>query len=169
MAHTHELPPHVLLHGTLLLLPPQVVEPGKPAYLDIVKAFGEDVVLADKGGVLDREKLGKLVFGDAKARRAVNRATHSRIAAALLRRLLWYSLCSRKTVVLDVPLLVESRLLRWLCAYIVSVSCGHHTQLQRLMGRNNLSSAEAEARIGSQMSSAARDALVWNGMATMLV
>ena len=44
------------------LLAREVVEPGKPAYTDIVAEFGSSVVQADRA--LDRKRLGAIVFAD---------------------------------------------------------------------------------------------------------
>ena len=57
-----------------------VVEPGKPAYQDIVSFFGEQVLAEDK--TLDREKLREIVFRDMEKRKKLESFTHPRIREA---------------------------------------------------------------------------------------
>ncbi|NXS25022.1 DCAKD protein, partial [Mystacornis crossleyi] len=54
-------------------------------------------------------------------------------------------------VILDIPLLFETRGLTRFMKYTVLVYCDPLTQLARLMKRSGLGAAEAEARIGSQL------------------
>ena len=51
-----------------------VVEPGRPAWREVVKHFGECVLKED--GSIDREILGSIVFSDEQKRRVLNRCTH---------------------------------------------------------------------------------------------
>ncbi len=39
-----------------------VIEPGEPAYEDVVREFGKEILVAD--GRVDRSKLARLVFAD---------------------------------------------------------------------------------------------------------
>ncbi|XP_068775552.1 dephospho-CoA kinase domain-containing protein isoform X8 [Struthio camelus] len=54
-------------------------------------------------------------------------------------------------VILDIPLLFETNRLTKFMKHTVLVYCDPQTQLSRLMKRNGLSQAEAEARIASQL------------------
>ena len=55
----------------------EIVEPGQPAYNDIVREFGPAVVGPD--GRLDRKVLGDLVFNNPDLREKLNRITHPRL------------------------------------------------------------------------------------------
>ena len=61
------------------LLGHEVYLPGKPAYDDIIEAFGRDVVA--ENGAIDRKKLGPIVFSDPSNLARLNQITHPRIAA----------------------------------------------------------------------------------------
>ena len=61
----------------------KVVEPGTPALAQIVRAFGQDVLLPD--GRLDRAKLGRIVFADEGKRRTLNAIVHP----AVRREMFW--------------------------------------------------------------------------------
>jgi hypothetical protein len=53
----------------------EVVEPGTPAYKQIVAEFGQEVLQAD--GRLDRGRLGEIVFRPAKRKRLGSRTRRS--------------------------------------------------------------------------------------------
>ncbi|CAB4024650.1 dephospho- kinase domain-containing, partial [Paramuricea clavata] len=64
----------------------EVVEPGKPAWKNIVKNFGEDILLPT--GDIDRTKLGEIIFSDPQKRRILNRCTHPAIHRAMMWKML---------------------------------------------------------------------------------
>lgn len=130
----------------------EVVAPGRPALWLIRRAFGPSVVAADGG--LDRPRLGALVFGDSAARRRLNRITHPFIIATMGWRLAVALLVRRApVVVLDTPLLFETRNLLPLCTMTVVVSCSREQQLTRLLARSEgtLTEMQANERIAAQM------------------
>ena len=55
----------------------QVVEPGKPAFREIVDCFGEEIV--DRDGHLDRKMLSGIVFEDERKRKKLEGIIHPRI------------------------------------------------------------------------------------------
>src|SRR3989304_5815196 len=59
----------------------EVYEPGRPAFQEIVDAFGRDIVGAD--GKIDRKALGPIVFGDPEQLRRLNAITHPRMKELL--------------------------------------------------------------------------------------
>lgn len=96
----------------------QVVEPGKPAFREIVDYFGPDI-LKQQDGTIDREKLGGLIFGDAGKRRKLNGFTHGRILREMVRLTLVALLCGNRVCLWDVPLLIEGGMQKWLPVTIV--------------------------------------------------
>src|SRR5881628_244025 len=54
-----------------------VMEPGRPAYADIVREFGQDVLAVD--GAIDRQKVGRVVFADEFRRGRLNEIVHPRV------------------------------------------------------------------------------------------
>jgi dephospho-CoA kinase len=83
----------------------EVVEPGKPAFEQIVERFGTGVLAAD--GTLDRPALGRVVFGDEAARKDLEGITHPAINEEFVRRIAGSP--PDGIVVCDIPLLVESQ------------------------------------------------------------
>lgn len=130
------------------ILARKVVEPGMPAYNDIVERFGKDILLP--GGAIDREKLGGVVFHDEKARRDLNAITHPRVFEMMSARIKNAENSGAEVTIVDIPLLYESGASSWLKTVIL-VYTDEGTQLKRLIGRDNCDEARARARIASQM------------------
>lgn len=131
----------------------QVVERGQPAYDEIVNTFGPGIL--DESLNLDRKKLGARVFSHTAEREKLNSLVHPRVRAAMKGLLDIYAQEETQAqqnymVVLAVPLLFESNL-----SHLVDISlviyCPEEQQLKRLMTRNQLSEADAWARIRSQL------------------
>ncbi|KAK7110464.1 dephospho-CoA kinase-like [Littorina saxatilis] len=126
-----------------------VVEPGKPAWKKIKETFGDEMLLED--GHLNREEMGRHIFSDENKRKQLNAITHPEIRNAMFWEILFYFLKGYQFVVLDLPLLFESRNMLSFVSYVVVVSCTEGQQLQRLIARNKFSKEEALQRIESQM------------------
>ncbi len=130
----------------------EVVEPGQPAFEEIVAYFGEQVITAD--GKLDRAKLGAIVFTDAAKREKLNSIVHPRVYQTQAHWLTEAELRNPQTIaIIDAALLIETGSFRRFDKLIV-VYCEPEIQLERLMARNSLTREEAVARISSQMPSA---------------
>ncbi|MFJ9291347.1 dephospho-CoA kinase [Bacillus halotolerans] len=126
----------------------QAVEKGMPAYRQIIDEFGEDILL--ENGDIDRRKLGALVFTNEQKRLALNSIVHPAVREEMLKRR-DESIANQETfVVLDIPLLFESKL-ESLVDKIIVVSVTKEIQLERLTKRNQLTVEEALSRIRSQM------------------
>lgn len=126
-----------------------VVKPGSGALSEIAASLGPDVLASD--GSLDRERVGRIVFGDEAKRRALESILHPRIMAEQDR---W--LDARETdgappvAVVDAALMVESGGWRRFDLLVV-VDCSEEEQLARILGRGGLDEGAARARIASQM------------------
>ncbi len=136
----------------------EVVEPGSEGLAAVVDRFGPGILTDD--GALDRPALGRIVFADAEARRALEAITHPRIAARTTE--LFDGAAPDAVVVHDVPLLVEKRMGP---AYHLVVVVGAHEDIRadRLRATRGMSEDEARARIGAQATDAERRAAadVW--------
>ncbi len=126
----------------------EVVQPGKPAWMQIVREFGDSFL--DSSGHIDRKALGRLVFSDPRELEKLNRITHPPILAEIARLLQCRIPASGGVVVIDAPLLFETGLDK-LVDEIWVVDADFPTQLRRLMERDRLSEHEARRRIALQM------------------
>ncbi|EEF47412.1 Dephospho-CoA kinase, putative [Ricinus communis] len=117
-------------------------------YNKVVAAFGEDVLLAN--GEVDRPKLGRIVFSDPSNRQLLNRLLAPYISSGILYEILKLWLKGCKVIVLDIPLLFETKMDKW-TKPIVVVWVDNETQLQRLMARDGTNEEDARNRINAQM------------------
>jgi dephospho-CoA kinase len=128
----------------------EVVAPGTPALAEIVARFGPRYVGAD--GRLDRERLGRLIFSDPEARRALEGIVHPRIREAFETELARIRAADPGAVVVyDAPLLIEAGADKAVDRVIV-VAVDEATQVRRLMARDALTEPEARARLEAQLS-----------------
>ncbi|MFF1559999.1 dephospho-CoA kinase [Streptomyces sp. NPDC058279] len=123
----------------------EVVEPGTPGLAAVVAAFGESVLTAD--GVLDRPKLGAIVFSDPEKLRTLNAIVHPLVGARSAE--LEAAAGADAIVVHDVPLLAENGLAP-LYDLVVVVDAAPETQLARLTGLRAMAEEEARARMAAQ-------------------
>lgn len=129
----------------------EVVEPGQPAFHEIVIHFGDEILGQD--GKLDRAKLGAIVFADTGQREKLNAIVHPRVFESQAN---WLADVNRRDplsiAIIDAALMIETGSYRRFDKLIV-VYCAPEIQLERLMSRNHLSREEALARISAQMPS----------------
>jgi len=125
------------------------VKPDKPAWRQIVKAFGKAVLNPDQ--TLNRRELGALVFGNRAKLRQLERIIHPRVAREQQRLVRRIAKRNPHTIVIyEVPLLFEAGVDKRVDTTIV-VTADRDTQIARLKKRNGFSRAEAIRRIRSQM------------------
>jgi dephospho-CoA kinase len=131
----------------------EVVEPGTKGLKQIREVFGESVFNSE--GSLDRQKLGEIIFSDAKKRAALEEIVHPLVrqrASELLAELPENSM-----VIYTVPLLVEANV-SLPFDVIVSVEAPEADRVKRLVSSRGMSSEQALARIKSQASAIERAA-----------
>jgi dephospho-CoA kinase len=127
-----------------------VVEPGKPAYRDIVAFFGEQVLAEDK--TLDREKLRGIVFNDMEKRKKLESFTHPRISEKFMELVEEYSRDKQNIIIqVVIPLLVEAQM-QALFDHLLMVYAPEKVQLARVMARDGIDETLAMKIIRSQIS-----------------
>jgi dephospho-CoA kinase len=112
---------------------------------------------SDAGVIIDRAALGRIVFAHPHERRWLEELVHPLVRHRCLAEL--QRLAAVPTLVLMVPLLFEAGL-ESLCSEVWLVDCNENQQLERLIGRDRLSEAEARARIEAQWPLARKRTLV---------
>lgn len=130
------------------LIAREVVEPGKDAYQAILATFGKEILQEDQ--TLNREKLGALVFADEEKRKQLNEIVHPAIRKEMLRQRDSYIAEKEACVVLDIPLLYESKLTHFVEKVIV-VATSQDIQLKRILKRDQMTEEEAKQRINAQI------------------
>jgi dephospho-CoA kinase len=131
----------------------EVVEQGTSGLAAVVEAFGAAVLRAD--GTLDREALGRRVFGDDDARRRLNAVLHPLIGARTMELAARAQDGGAPVLVHDVPLLVENGLAAGYHLVVV-VEAPVEDRLHRLTAMRGMSEGDAQARMAAQADDAAR-------------
>ncbi|HEX7066143.1 MAG TPA: dephospho-CoA kinase [Bacillales bacterium] len=126
----------------------EVVEPGEEAYEKIVAHFGKDILHGD--GTLDRKKLGAIIFNDERERSILNGIVHPAVRKKMNDQKSVYRDEGREAVVLDIPLLFESKLTNTVDR-ILLVYVNEDVQVKRLIERDGSTKEEALSRIRSQI------------------
>jgi len=137
------------------LIARQVVEPGRPAWAEIVAHFGEGVLNPDR--TLNRDKLGEIIFHDEPARQLLNGITHPRIGTEMLEQIQLHQRAGANVVLIDAALLLESPATSWIRPVVVAAA-DEAVKVQRIMERDGLSREQALARIRAQWSDEERKA-----------
>ncbi len=134
------------------LLAHKLIEPGQPAYDEILREFGPAVRGVD--GRIDRAKLAAIVFADPAKLQRLNAIVHPRVIEAVDRELAGLERKQPKAVaVVEAALLIESSYHERLDRLVV-VWCEPEQQIERLVNRTTgrgLTREEALRRINAQM------------------
>lgn len=127
----------------------EIMLPETPAWADVVKHFGEQVLNQDR--TINRVVLGQIVFNQPERLKLLNQIVHPRIIERFqndldeIRRNR-----PQAIVVMEVALLYESHMDR-LCDEVWVVWVDRETQIGRLMAREGISREDALKRIAAQM------------------
>ncbi|MDE0573168.1 dephospho-CoA kinase [Demequina sp. B12] len=133
----------------------EAVAPGSAALVDIVREFGDKMVV---NGALDRAALADIVFGNDDARRKLNSIVHPYVFAMGQAADKRARAAGEKVVVHDIPLLVESGQDAQF-SLVVTVAAPPELRLSRLVEGRGLSLEEARGRIASQATDSERAAI----------
>lgn len=127
-----------------------VVEPGKPAWEDIVAYFGKQVLNEDR--TLDREKLREIVFRDLEEKKKLEGFLHPRISEAFIKQVDAHSRSDPEAIIQAVvPLLIETNMQSFF-HNILMVYATEDEQKKRLMSRDGCTEEMAMNMIRSQIS-----------------
>jgi len=129
-----------------------VVKVGKPAYHEIVEAFGVDILNNDN--TIDRKKLGKAIFSNVELRLLLNKIIHPRILEEIRRRINELSK-NNNVIFLDIPLLIEEKESFISSGIMIDqiwlVYATKDIQINRQMNRDGIDYQMALNKINSQM------------------
>lgn len=141
-----------------------VVEPGRWGYKRVVAEFSEEssrghrIILDD--GSLDRDSLANMIFSDNQARKRLQRALHLPIFVDIVHKILsyWWS-GSFDIVLIDMPLLFETKFYLLTKPYNIVITCDENEQIHRLCKRDGLSVEDAMQRVHAQMPTRKKSAM----------
>lgn len=126
-----------------------LVEPGKPAWKEIVECLGSEIVLTDE--TLDRKKIAQIIFNDAEKKKRLEEILHPKVFEE---EQVEFAAISVKTpssiVVLDAALLIESGNYRKVDKVVV-VASSQEQAIKRIVARGRFAEDDARQRISTQM------------------
>jgi dephospho-CoA kinase len=127
----------------------EVYVPGRPAFHELVEAFGREIVGED--GNIDRKKLGGIVFSDPKQMTRLNSVVHPRMKGIMREKLQDLARSGTEIAVIEAAILFEAR---WddLADEVWVTSAPPEIAAQRVAERSALSLEQVKKRIKSQMS-----------------
>jgi dephospho-CoA kinase len=131
----------------------EMVAPGMPGLAMVVSTFGAHII--SESGELDRQALRTIVFSDSEQRRKLEAILHPLIRAQALEQLKQLKQSKEPYALVIVPLLLETDF-EALVDRIAVVDCSRETQMRRLLARDDISVAEAEAILDAQVTREAR-------------
>ena len=116
-------------------------------YLQAIRqAFGNDVI---KNNELDRKKLADIVFLNKAEKEKLDGLTFEYVVEEIKKELEANQNLDYQYIILDVPLLVESKLDK-LCDYTIGVIAPQTEKIKRICKRDKLSKEKALQRLNSQ-------------------
>jgi len=127
-----------------------LVEPGQPAYDEIIRNFGEGIL--DRNRRIDRDMLRERVFDNAVERQRLEAILHPRIREVVRTKVA--ELDSPYCIVV-VPLLIESGFAD-LVDRVLVIDATENLQIQRTMARSGLNEPEIRKIISAQATRAQR-------------
>ena len=131
------------------LLAREVIERGTEGFDEIVATFGDEILT---NGILDRKKLGEIVFADRAARKTLEEIIHPRVAEAFEE--IVEASPQDSVIIYQIPILVETKG-RERFDYVITVEASLENRVARLKERG-MKSYEIEARLNAQASDTER-------------
>ena len=127
----------------------EAFKPDTELWQEVVAAFGKKIL--KPGGEIDRNKLGRTVFGNRELLLRLNQIMHPRMYDIVKAQIEDYQRQGLEIVVLEAPLLIEASWTSLVDEVWVTVA-SEATVLKRLQERVGLSRQKSLARIRSQLS-----------------
>lgn len=140
-------------HGAVILetdkIAHQLMEPGQSAYVGIVKAFGEGILLEE--GSIDRKALGAVVFNDEEKLRLLNSLTHPAVKNYVREQIRMEASRGTKLLVVEAALLLEDHYDE-ICDEIWYIYTSEANRRERLKASRGMSDERITEVLNSQSS-----------------
>ena len=124
----------------------EVVLPGTEGLNELVKSFGDSILLSD--GSLDRKNLRDVLYKKGRNRAKIEQILHPKILQKMKSSIESFK---EGVIVVAIPLLVEKELWGPFDRAVV-VDCDVETQLDRLTARENIDNTQAKTMLMAQAS-----------------
>lgn len=135
----------------------EAVAPGSAGLAAVAARFGSAILLSD--GSLDRKALGRIVFGDAKARATLESLVHPEVYRRI-REWLANRPQGTRLAVADIPLVFETGQAHEF-DHVIVAACSLEEEVRRIETRDGLSETDARARVAAQWPLAEKISRAW--------
>lgn len=125
----------------------ELIAPGGVAEAAVIEAFGEGIL---SSGIIDRAKLGTIVFGAPEKLAQLNALVHPRLFGEIARQCQEHGARGAMAVIVDAALLGESGAKDPWINDLILVSAPAKVRAERLEMFRGIPRAEAERRIAAQ-------------------
>jgi dephospho-CoA kinase len=129
-----------------------VIERGTPGFDEVLAAFGDEILTA---GLIDRKKLGEIVFSDEAKRKELEAIVHPLIRTALEE--IKNSAPQGSVIINQIPLLAETGG-KERFDLVIAITSDLELRRSRLIARG-LSAHEIEKRLAAQVQDSEREAI----------
>jgi len=121
----------------------KVSKNGTEYYGQIVKLFGKDIIENEE---INRKELAKIIYSDETQRENLNKLTNNYVVKAIKEEI---SKTKNKNIILDVPLLFESKL-NLECNINIALLAKKDIKIKRTCKRDNINEVVAKQRLNIQ-------------------
>lgn len=128
-----------------------LVQPGQSAFNALVEEFG-DAMIDHQAGRINRKALFGQFFRSREQRASLIRMMKESMVFGIIRDLVTHIKNRERVVVLDAPVLFESKFLNLFCDPIMVVSATREVQIKRIVYRDHITEEEASEKINGEMS-----------------
>lgn len=118
--------------------------PGNIYFVEIVKHFGKEILLSN--GQINKSKLAQEIFTDKEKKNKLDSLTFKYVVEEIKQQV---KLSKNKTIVIDAPLLIESKLNK-ICDITISIIADTEVKIKRICKRDNIDKQKALERLKAQ-------------------
>lgn len=122
----------------------QMQEKGNKYFEKIVELFGMEIVRQDN--TLNRRKIAEIIFQDEQKKEKLDKLTFKYVVEEIKKHV---ENEKEKYVIIDAPLLIESKL-NEICNIVIAIISEKEEQVKRICKRDNIEENEAKIRLKAQ-------------------
>lgn len=128
----------------------QLMVPEAPAWKEIVRVFGKEILHPDRN--ISRSRLGDIIFSDPQKQAQLEAIIHPRVRQKVHEEVRRFQVAGKKAVLLEIPLLFEAgwdQEEKW--DAIIVVTCDSKTQIDRAHQKFGFDEKAIQSRIAAQL------------------
>ena len=129
----------------------RLMQPGEIIYRNIIEAFGDCVIDFENSEIIDRKKLGDIVFNDKESLNKLNKIVHPLVKQYILEDISNKKESGERMYVIEAALLIEDGY-KEICDEIWYIHAGRECRMKRLMSSRGYTKEKCLSMFESQSS-----------------